>query len=359
MTESYPGRYPAKEDPGELSLLGLGSVVLRRRRLILALALTGALVGLASGLLSKRVYKASATFIPQGSEGGLSGLALAASQFGIRAPSAGGGWGAPIYVELLKSRALLDPIIRDSIVIDERQGAKTAVIDLLGVKGSSEALRTERAVRRLRAVVSAQEDRKQGAVNLTVTTQWPSVSFAIAQRLVRGVNLFNVDTRKSQAREERLFVEAQTTEAERNLRAAEDRLQSFLQQNRVIGTSSQLEFQRDRLQRDVTLRQQVYSNLAQSHAEARIREVRDIPVITVLEEPRLPVTPEPTRSLFKMVVGAAFGLMFGVFIALVANGLSVMSRDPSAGADEFFRLARESVPSFLRRKRRERAAASS
>jgi uncharacterized protein involved in exopolysaccharide biosynthesis len=167
-----------------------------------------------------------------------------------------------------------------------------------------------------------------------------------------------VDTRKSQARAERLFVESQTAGAESALRAAEDRLQSFLEQNRAINSSSQLEFQRDRLQRDVALRQQVYNALEQSRQEARIREVRDTPVITVLEEPRLPVVPESRRSLAKLIEGGALGLILGVFIAFFVSALNEMRHGQSAAAAEFFGLVHESMPTFLRRRLGARSTAS-
>src|SRR5438067_2285669 len=83
---------------------------------------------------------------------------------------------------------------------------------------------------------------------LSVTTQWPSVSLALAEKLIRGVGTFNVERRRSQAAAERQFVDAQAAESERALRDAENALQSFLQRNREYGGSPQLPFERDRLQ---------------------------------------------------------------------------------------------------------------
>ena len=338
-------------DPdAELSVLALGSVILRRRRLVMTLGFFGSVAGLASGLLSTRMYKASATFMPQGTDIGMSGLALAASQFGIRVPSSGSGWGTTIYVALARSRALLEPIVLDTIKVDEEQGRRIPVMDLLKIKAPTQALRTELAVRKLRDIVTSEEDKKQGAVTLTVKTRWPSVSFWVAERLVRGVNLFNVDSRKSQAKAERMFVESQTAEAEHALRDAEDRLQTFLQQNRAMSNSPQLEFERDRLQRAMQLRQSIYSTLEQDREEARIREVRDIPVITVLDEPRLPVVAEPRRALLKGIAGGAVGTILGILIAFLGNAMKILRRDRSAAAAEFFRLAFEALPAFIRRK---------
>src|SRR5258707_9297656 len=110
MTQQSAGPGPAHQGEDEISVLVLGSVLLRWRRTIVTLGLLGSAVGLATGLLATRVFKSSAKFLPQVSDASSSGLALVASQFGIRMPTRGGGWGPPAYVELLRSRAVLEPI---------------------------------------------------------------------------------------------------------------------------------------------------------------------------------------------------------------------------------------------------------
>jgi uncharacterized protein involved in exopolysaccharide biosynthesis len=183
---------------------------------------------------------------------------------------------------------------------------------------------------------------------MAVKTQWPSVSWQLAQELVRGVNQFNLETRQSQAAQERRFVEARTTEAEAALRDAEDRLLVFLQRNHSVG-APELEVERGRLQRNVTVRQQIYTTLLQNREEARIREVRDTPVITVLEEPRLPLSPEPRNSLYKGILGGLLGAMVGVILAITAY-LSASARGKtSPEMNEFFRILEQAKPRFLRR----------
>jgi uncharacterized protein involved in exopolysaccharide biosynthesis len=311
--------------------------------------MVGAAIGLATGLLTTRVYMSSAKFLPQVPEGSASGLALVANQFGIRVPSSGSGWSAPVYVELLRSRALLEPVALDTVVVAEEGGRRVALMDLLHVDAATPEQRADRAVRAVGEIVKSREVRTLGAVEITVTTRWPSVSLALAERLVRGVNQFNVETRKSQAAAERQFVEAQAVEAERALREAEDRLQGFLQRNREV-SSPQLAFEHDRLQRQVALRQQTYTSLVQNREEARIREVRDTPVITVLEAPRLPVMSEPRRSVLRGFLGGVVGVMLGALIAFLAQAVSLAQRHRGGDAQEFFNLVEEVTPRFLRRR---------
>jgi hypothetical protein len=348
-TPAGPARVYAEKD--EVSLFALANVLLRWRWTIVALGIIGGVIGLAMGLTTTRMYVSAATFIPQGSEGGgTSSLALAASQFGIRVPTTSTGWGPPVYVELLRSRALLEPLALDTLVVAEKGGRRLAFKDLLEIKAPTPPQQTDAAVRALVGMVTASEIKTLGAVKVSVTTPWPSVSLSLAQKLVRGVNVFNLETRKSQAAAERQFVEVQAAEAERALRAAEDRLQYFLQGNRAI--AGQLGFERDRLQREVALRQQVYTSLLQSREEAKIREVRDTPVITVLENPRLPVVGESRRVAQKTVVGGLTGAMLGVLIAFLAQGVSGARKAPSEEASEFFQLVSDATPRFLRRVRR-------
>jgi hypothetical protein len=341
--------YGQPSTPNEISLLGLASVVLRWRWRIALLAFGGGVLGLLWGLTSTRQYKASAMFIPQATEATPSGLAAAAGQLGILIPTSGGVWGPPMYVSLLSSRTLLEPVARDTVVIAEQNGRRVAIADLLEIREPNEALRVDETVQALMGMIHAAEVRTLGAVQLEVITPWPSVSLALAQKLVSGINRFNVVTRKSQATAERQFVETQAADAERALLAAEDRLRGFLERNRVI-SSPDLVLERDRLQRNVQLRQQLYTSLLQSREETRIREVRDTPVITVIEEPRLPTLGEPRRSIQKGILGGIAGAFLGLFLALVAHIATRARREGSEEAQEFFTLVEQATPGFLRKR---------
>src|SRR3954463_7881528 len=134
MTDPIAGRAATFRDDDKISVFAIATVVVRRRWQVLGLAAIGFALGLASGLSKTRVYASSATFIPEQSQGSTSSLAIAASQFGFTIPSAGGGWGPSMYVELLRSRALLDPIALDTVIVAEENGRRVPLIDLLKIK---------------------------------------------------------------------------------------------------------------------------------------------------------------------------------------------------------------------------------
>jgi uncharacterized protein involved in exopolysaccharide biosynthesis len=315
--------------------------------LILGLFFAGLVGGLAWGLLSARSYEVSTTFVPQTSSSlPSSGLALAASQFGIQLPnmSNDNSWGPPVYAELLESQDLLEPLALDTIMVPELANSRRAVMDLLDIPADiPPAERAQRTVRELRKHVSAVEDKRLSAVVLTVTTNWPTVSLEMTKRLVDAVTRFNQSTRKSQAGAERLMADSLAGEAERELRASEDRLQSFMQANRVTG-SPNLRFEEDRLQRQVSLRQAVFTSLVQSREEARIREVRETPVLTVLKSPRKPVTSKPRRAVTKAILLGTTAVLVALLVAFAREGLAAFARSDRPENRKLMRALAEAMP---------------
>lgn len=345
-----PDATPVVND--EFTLLALGAVLLRWRRTIVVLGFLGAVLGAVVGLRQQRVYVSSATFVPQES-GDASGLSQAVAQLGLHAPTNANSWGPPVYVELLRSRPILERLAHDTLPVAEMGGKRVPVMDLLGVSDPVPARRLQLAVESLRGKIEANEQRALNAVKVTVTTRWPSVSLGLAQQLVSGMNQFNIETRKSQAAAERQFAEAQAADAEQKLRQAEDRMQSFLQQNRGPSLGSpELAFERDRLQREVLLRQQSYTTLLMSAQDARLREVRDTPLITILEEPRLPLVPESRKVAIRTLLGGLGGAAVAILIAFLLHGLANARRTAGPGTAEFFRLLEDATPRPLRRRTR-------
>jgi uncharacterized protein involved in exopolysaccharide biosynthesis len=352
VTVNQSSGFPRQLREDEVSLMVLGTALLRRRRTIGTLVFAGALIGAAVGFISRPRYVADATFIPQDVEGTTSELAAAATQFGIRlSPSLSEtGWGAPVYVELLRSRALLEPIARDTVAVQERGGERAAVADLLDIRDDDSSRRVEKTVRHLaRDVVKPSEVKSLRGVRLSVATEWPSVSLEIAQRLVNGVNRFNLETRQTQAAAERRFVGQQAEDAENALRVSEERLKAFLQRNRTILPGSEVAFERDRLQREVTLRQDLHTAWLKSREEARIREVRNTPVITIIEPPKFPAQAESRGIAVKAIVGAFGGGLLGVSLAFLSLLLLRARSTPGDETREFFHLVEEVRPRFLKK----------
>ena len=343
-------RPPRRPDPAgsEISLIRLINIVLDYRSLVAATALGLFFLVVVVTLLLSRTYTVTSSFTPQ-SERMPSSLAGIAAQFGVALPSADAGANPDFYVELLESRRILTETLKGKYTFPTDTGEVSGtLIDILGVEGETEGEREETAFRVFRGMVDPELDRPSGVVTFEVETENPHLSALIAQRLLDLLNRFNLETRQSQAAAERRFTEVRLGEAKQELRETENRLQSFLENNRDIGTSPVLRFRQDRLEREVEIRQAVVSALAQNYEQARIDEVRDIPVITIVEAPSPPALPDSRmlllRGLLALIAGALLGALLAFFMAFVRASRT----DTADELDEFRRLKRATAHDIKR-----------
>lgn len=335
----------------EISVFAIGTLLLRNRWRIVRWAFAGAILALSLVWSRPALYRASASFIPQGADPGRSGLASLAGQFGVAIPSGSQSLTPDFYLRLIKSRELLGLVARDTLTVPELGGKRIAVEDLLKIEPGTPAVREEAAIGTLSLLVGASSSKATGVVEFGVATEWPSVSRAIAARLLEGVNEFNQRTRRDQAAAERKFVEARVGVAGTELRTAEDRLQQFLQGNRQYG-SPDLQFTRDRLQRDVSLRQQVFTSLTQSYEEVRMREVRDTPVITVIDQVSVSSKPAPRGRGIRTLMGLLLGGVVGALLVFLSDMITKRRADGDPSAAEFVSTVEELKDNMLRRIRR-------
>lgn len=334
-----------------LSLLDLVRVLLNQRYTVLFSTLGfAALAVLLLIIAYSPTYTSEASFTPekarQRSEGTLQAVA---GRFGVDVSSDGSFRSPEFYVEFIDSREILSPLLTDTFTIRQLQGGDTTevsgtILEILEVEGANEAARREQGLSWLRGAINAESWRGPDVVRISVTTRWSDLSKSIASRLLEQINTFNLETRRSQASAERKFIEERLTHVQKELRAAEERLKRFLEQNRQFQNSPDLMFEHERLQRQVTMQQQVYTSLRQSFEEARISEVRNTPMITVLEPAEEPVRRDPRGLKRRGVLGLVFGFVVGVFLAFGREFVTKSGPDES----EYYRVFRDTWKETIR-----------
>jgi uncharacterized protein involved in exopolysaccharide biosynthesis len=112
------------------------------------------------------------------------------------------------------------------------------------------------------------------------------------------------------------FVEGRFEEAEQELETAEDRLAQFLEQNQNPTTAT-LQFRRDRLRRQVSFKEQLYSELQSQLTQTRLDLQRRQPVVTVVEEPVPPTNRSAPRRTFIVLLMVVVGSLFGILGAFL------------------------------------------
>ncbi|MEO8029814.1 MAG: Wzz/FepE/Etk N-terminal domain-containing protein [Gemmatimonadota bacterium] len=345
MTEA-PGTVPGRET---VSLLVFVNAVLRRRRLLVIFPTVFVALLVVMVLLAGRTYTAEATFIPSTPDNPLSKFSGLAAEFGVVLGGGKGGQSPDFYIELLNSREVLGPIVADSYTVKTADGPlHGTLIDLLKIPPGDSAIRRERALRAMDPMIRATVGFKSGIVTLDVTAAYPELAADIATKLVARVDKFNVESRQSEASKERAFAEQRASEAEQELRASEQKVEQFLERNRSYQNSPQLLFIYDGLNRDLQTRQAVYTSLDQAYEQSRIDEVRETPVITIIQRPEIPVYPDRRHLISKGILAVIAGLGLAVILALILEAVNRTSRDLSDEQQEFESLVAATLADLRR-----------
>lgn len=335
--EAADGVVPAKPyqlEADDIFMMEFINITLKNRRPIIIFSLLVSFLLVSYILLQPRTYTAFTSFIPQVGSGQQSLTSSIAAQFGVSIPLIDkGGQSLAFYADLIQSREVTRQLVDSTYTFfsgEERVSATLSV--LLKIREKIPALEREKAILKTEDLISVSTDQATGLVTFSVKTEWADLSGQIALTILELVNKFNLKTRQSQATAERRFVEERLREVEIDLRNAEDAQQDFLQKNRQWQSSPELGFIHDRLQRKVTMRQQIFTTLTQVYEQARIDEVRDTPVITIIERVETPVLPDRRRLKLKAFISLIVGAMIGIFVAL---GREYLIRGHQQGFNEF------------------------
>jgi uncharacterized protein involved in exopolysaccharide biosynthesis len=315
---------PLMEKSGEddVSLIEMANALLRNWRSVILLPL---LLGFAVGLWSltrERQFAATASFMPQMADvrGGGGGAAALAQQFGISLGSERPGQSPQFYLDLLQSRTLLRRAVESEYRIRSSDGEwwSGTLVQYWRFDTEEDPVPPwRRAAERLRRSVTASVSRETGVVQVTVSGDHPLLAEHMAETLLDLLNEYNLEVRQSRAHEEGRFVTSRLAEAQQELLAAEGVLQNFLRQNRTFRNSPELMFEHESLQRQVEMRQEIYTSLLRAREQARIDGVRDTPLLTVIDHPAGTAIPQPRRTIMRVMLALVLGLMLALGIVFV------------------------------------------
>lgn len=353
-----PGIRPAPGTPANgdtLTLTGLLTIVLRQRWLIVRWALGLAVVAILVSLLLA-AYVARGSFTPASQSSGLQGLAQVAQSFGVNVGAAAGGSPSlDFYVAVVKSRELLTDLLRSPLRYPVAEAgvdsASTTLLELYGFDSDTSRRSMHDALARARDDITVSADPATGIVSFSVRARSAGLAEAISRRLLDLVNEFNVRQLQTGASTERRFVQDRAELARRQLQVSEDSLRDFLERNRSYGSSPRLRFELQRLERVISLRQQLYMTLAQALEQARISEVRDTPVITIVDAPEGSAVRE--RHMARNgALGLLAGLAVGLLIAFGREHFRLEQELNPADYEEFRRLRQQAFRAVLPRRKR-------
>ena len=321
-----------------VSLLGVLEIIAKHLRLLILAPLAVVVIAVLYVLVVGRTFRADSAFAPEAPGGPMQRVAGLAAQFGVTLGGGDGAESVDFYAELVRSRSILEQVVMHHYEVPKHgllAGADSAsgtLIDVFEAGGKTPGQRLNSAIQRLSSSLTVRASPRSNIVHVSVVAPSRELSEAINANVLKAVSDFNVGKRQTRATSERTFVTERLRIAQAELQSAEAALESFLQGNRRYEDSPQLVVEYGRLQRRVELRQQVANTLAQAFEQSRIEEVRNTPVITVIERPEGAAVPERTLRRAAVLGGVVGGFITLGVVFLIELLRSQQALDPEGHA---------------------------
>jgi uncharacterized protein involved in exopolysaccharide biosynthesis len=342
-------RYPRKQRGGEgfllppmnqndaVDLAVLKTRLFRRRHWLLRAFVLAAALLILPKMVLPRQYTAAVAFSTDSKRAGVA--QSAAAQLGLSLPVTDGAQSPAFYADLLKSRWVLETIAGGWVRTSDHDSV--AVSTLYNVHSPTSEVRIARTAKALAEHLDVVVAQRTGVVGYKITSRAPFASFDLASRLLATIRRFDLEHRQARASSERRFTEGRVDAATQELKEAEGALVAFTEANREVRSSARLQVQYENLQRRVALRNQVLGQLQANLEQARLDEVRDTPVISPIDEPAIPPSPDPLGVLDAFVAALFIALIVGGGVAVLTPLQRESELDESVRDDEGRKLARE------------------
>lgn len=345
--ETQPESHEA-DDELQIDWIGILRQVIAIRKKLYKAAAVGLIVGIIIAFSIPKQYTVSVTLSPEmGGDKSGSGLASMAASFlgGSVSNDSPDALNASLAPDIVASTPFLLELLNAQIVTQDQNIDTTFTVYLdeqkkpwwnyiLGIPGmaissikslfgeeeqtdtiesGSIQISEEEAqkLKNLRKQISAEVDKKTAITTLTVTLQDPKVTATVADSVVNKLQQYITAYRTRKAKEDCSYLEMLYKERQQEYYAAQQRYANYVDANSNVVFQSTLA-ERERLQNDMNLAYQVYSQVAQQLqvARAKVQEVK--PVFAVVEPAVVPLQSSGTSR--KMIV------LGWIFLALAGTG---------------------------------------
>ena len=173
-------------------------------------------------------------------------------------------------------------------------------------------------VKELQRRVSTTLDKKTGVISISAKMQDPVIAATIVRYAQEYLTQYVVKYRTQKTEQDIKFLQDRLNEAKRRYDNALYSYSSYQDRNKGLFLNIAKD-EGKKMQYEVDLSYNLYSELSKQLEEAKIKVHRETPIFKVLEPAQIPVKKsEPKRSV--MVLGFAFlGLILSMFIVLAKN----------------------------------------
>ena len=347
----------------EIDLIGILRKIIGIRKTIYKAAGIGLVIGIIVAISIPKQYTVGVTLSPEMGNtkaGGLSGLAASFLGSGMAINEGTDALNAslsadivsstPFLLELstMKIPALEGETMTLNVYLDEESSPWWSyVIGLPGmVIGGVKSLFTEeeselvpsdkanlgtielskkesKKIESLKKKILASVDKKTSMTTVSVTLQNPKVAAVVADSVVRKLQESIIDHRTSKAKEDCLYLERLFKERQQEYYDAQKKYADYMDSHDNIILQS-VRAEQERLQNDMSLAYQVYSQVANQLQVARAKVQEEKPVFAVVEPAVIPLYPSGTSR--KIYVLAFIFLSVCIVISWKLFGEDILNK---------------------------------
>lgn len=321
----------------EIDLMDILRRIVGIRKAIYKAAGIGLLIGIVVAISIPKQYTVTVTLSPEmgsAKEGGLSGLAASFLGNGVTMGDATDALNASLSADIVSSTpflmelsAMKIPVTRNEVMtldtyLDEESSPWWSYVIGLssmaigGVKSlfiseEDEFMSSDKAshgtielskkesvkIETLKRKIAASVDKKTAMTTVAVTFQNPKVAAIVADSVVGKLQEYIINYRTSKAKEDCVYLERLFKERQQEYYVAQKKYADYLDSHdNIILQSARAE--QERLQNDMSLAYQVYSQVASQLQVARAKVQEEKPVFAVVEPAVVPLDPSGTSKKY-------------------------------------------------------------
>jgi uncharacterized protein involved in exopolysaccharide biosynthesis len=285
-----------------------------RRWIALFVLITTALVVVYS-LMQSDQFTAETTILPELERNKLMGLAGISDLASAAGVSVGETPIARLYPLMVRSDRILHEVIFRKYATVSRSDSVT-LIQYWKFDDRPEGEAYDLALKTLRDRMDLTFDSRLLTLILRVVMEEPRLAADVANQVTTQLDIYTRTKRRTSVTAQREFIEKRLAETQASLTASEDRLRSFREKNRRVLDSPMLLLEQARLEREFQINSTIFVELKKQVEIAKIEEIKNIPIINVLDIARVPIL----RSAPKRTATVIWVFSLSLVIGIVAAG---------------------------------------
>ena len=345
LTKDFPSvSSEPKTDEMEIDLMELLRKVIAIRKILYKAVVIGLVIGIIVALSVPKKYTVEVTLSPEmGNSKANSGLAsMAASFLGAGAGMSGDGsdaLNASLSPDIVSSTPFLLELLSMGVPVDGKDSEKTDLGSYLdtqsspwwsyvmglpgmaisGVRslfssedgsssqrnkdyGTIELTKEEdKKITSLKKNITAVMDKKTAITNVSVTLQDPKVAAVVADSVVHKLQEYIIGYRTFKAKEDCVYLEKLFKERQEEYYVAQKKYAEYVDTHDNLILQS-VRTEQERLQNDMSLAYQVYSQVANQLQVARAKVQEEKPVFAVVEPAVVPQQPSGTSRKMYVII---------------------------------------------------------